>query len=64
MIIIIIKGVHCVNHLAASVRNEKELFAQINDLKDDFPALFSDDLFGSSGITIIMIIVYCYYYKI
>lgn len=38
-------GLHCANHLAASVRSEEELRSQIDDLPTDFPALFSDEIF-------------------
>jgi len=44
----IICGIHCANHLAASVRNENELNFQIADLPTDFPHLFSDEIFNKS----------------
>ena len=38
-------------HLKLSVRNEKELFDQTNELPDDFPALYSEELFLNDKIT-------------
>mmetsp|Transcript_9840 Transcript_9840/g.9942 ORF Transcript_9840/g.9942 Transcript_9840/m.9942 type:complete len:207 (-) Transcript_9840:103-723(-) len=43
----IICGRHCAIHLETSVRNEKELHIQLEDLRTDFPALFSDEIFSA-----------------
>jgi len=47
-----IKQFHVSNHLATSVRNEKEREVQEKDLPNDFPALYSDEEFSKGKVWI------------